>query len=196
MDDSINYNPTARIGSLLKSYRESVRLTQSYVAKKSKISSSMLSQIESSYVSPSVSTLFSICKAMEMDMGHLMTALTQKNPVHIYHPNERPKQEDANTIFETLVPRLETPNFERLFLMEIKSGQEVGLKGSSNDEIAMGYVISGSAILIIDEKTKYPVKKGDSILLNPMISHSFRNSGKTVFRAVWCQSPIRYTFPA
>ncbi len=59
------------------------------VAKKSGISSSMLSQIDSSIVSPSVNTLFALCNTMGMDMTNLMKSINRTNPIRIYHPEER-----------------------------------------------------------------------------------------------------------
>ena len=183
-------NPTSKIGQLLRQYRESVRLTQSYVAKQSGISSSMLSQIESSIVSPSVSTLFAICNTMGMDMSYLMKSITQTNPICIYHPNERSKEDYSNAVFEDLVSKLNTPNAAELLLLEIRPDQEIALKGRGKDLVAMGYVIAGSVSLIIEGDTNYALKKGDSILFKSLIPHTFKNTGKTLFRAIMSVSRL------
>lgn len=191
-----NNNPTSKIGPLLKAYRERVRLTQSCVAKSSGISSSMLSQIENSSVSPSINTLFSICNAMGMDMIYLMKAITQTTPVRVFHPDERPKEEYSESVFESLISQADTPHSGELLMMEIKPNQEIALKGDSKNITAMGYVFCGSVSLIIDQKTTYTIKKGDSILFQLLIPHIFRNTSKTtLFRAVWSLTPLRYGFP-
>ena len=195
MDKIPDDNPTAKIGPLLKQYRESIRLTQSYVAKLSGISSSMLSQIESSIVSPSVSTLFAICNAMGMDMAFLMKAINQTTPVHVYNPDKRPKEEYESSVFEKLIPTSDTPNSSELLLLELEPNHEISLTGQGIDVVAMGYVISGSVILITEEKKNILLKKGDSILFRSLIPHTFRNTGKTLFRAVWSLTPLRHGFP-
>ncbi len=88
MDTLSGNNSASKIGPLIKQHREGVRLTQSNVAKKSGISSSMLSQIESSIVSPSVNTIFAICNAMGMHMTSLMKSINQTNPIRLFYPEE------------------------------------------------------------------------------------------------------------
>ncbi len=189
-------NPTAKIGPLLKKYRERVRLTQSSVAIRANISSSMLSQIESSIVSPSVSTLFAICNAMGMDMVYLMKSIAQINPVSIYHPNERSREDYNNSVFETLISKQTTPHSAELQLLEIKPNQEIALRGKGLDVVAMGYVLAGSVLLTVEEKTEYVLKKGDSILFHSLSTHAFKNTGKTLFKAIWCLSPLRPDIPS
>ena len=184
-------NPTTKIGPLLKQYRESIRLTQSYIAKKAGISSSMLSQIESSIVSPSVSTLFAICNAMGMDMAYLMKSLNQTTPVHVYNPEKRPKEDYRNAVFEKLVPKSDSPTGAEFLHLEIQPGQEISLRGQGIDVVAMGYVISGQVLVIMEDNKDVLLKTGDSILFRSLIPHTFRNTGKTLFRAVWSLSPLR-----
>ncbi len=190
MNNASNSNPALKIGPLLKHYRESVRLTQSYVAKKSGISSSMLSQIESSIVSPSVSTLFAICSTMGMDMANLMKSINQTNPVHVFHPDGRSREDYSNAVFEDLVSVSETPNGAKLQLLEINPGQEISLKGKGKEMLVMGYVITGTVVMVIEETTEYIIKKGDSVLFKSLCPHSFKNIGKSVFKAVWSLSPL------
>ena len=180
-------NPAAKIGLLLKQYREGTRLTG--------ISSSMLSQIESSVVSPSISTLFAICNAMGMEMTHLMKALNHENPVHVYNTEKRPKEDYMNAIFEKLIPKSDTPNNAEFLHLEIKPGQEISLRGQGIDIAAMGYVIAGQVLVILEDKKDILLKKGDSILFRSLIPHTFRNTGKTLFRAVWSLTPICHDFP-
>ncbi len=189
-------NPTAKIGHLLKQYRKQIRLTQSYVAKKSGISSSMLSQIERSLVSPSVNTLFAICNVLGMDLKYLIEAITKTDPVRVFHPNERPREDYSKAVFEDLISKTKTPNATELLLLEIKPKQEISLKGKGKDIVLIGYVIEGSVLIITDNGTNYVWKKGDSVLFKSLIPHSFKNNGNTLFRAILSVSPIRPEFLA
>lgn len=191
MDNVRKKNPTENIGPQLKSYRKSIRLTQSYVAKQAGISSSMLSQIESSVVSPSVNTLFAICNAMGMDLTSLMKAINHSTPVHIYNAEKRSIEDYRNATFEKLVPKHDTPNGSEFLYLEIQPGKEISLTGQALDVMAMGYVITGSILVRIEDKNEILLKKGDSILLRSLLPHLFRNTGKVLFRAVWCLIPIK-----
>ena len=182
--------PCARIGEILKNFREKSGLKQMVVAKRSGISTSMLSQIERSLVSPSVNTLFSVCNAMGMDITDLFRMITHENPVYVYHDKDRTRQISNASIFETLIMRTVTPHFEEMFLMEINPGQELGLSGKGKDGAAMGYVFSGTVSLIMDDK-KYSIKKNDSIYFPMLKAHVFQNNGKSTFKAIWCLVPTR-----
>lgn len=187
-------NPALKIGPLLKQYRKGIRLTQSFVAKKTGISSSMLSQIERSLVSSSVSTLFAICNALGMDLKYLIEAITKTEPVRVFHPNERSREDYSHSVFEDLIYKSETPNAAELLLLEIKPKQEIALKGKGKDVVLMGYVIEGSVLILTDDSKNYVWKKGDSVLFKSLIPHSFKNTENTLFRAVLSVSPIRPEF--
>lgn len=185
-------NPASQIGSIIRSYREKIRLTQSSIAKKAGISSSMLSQIESSVVSPSVTTLFSICDALELNMTQLMKSITTNCPVQVYHSHERPKEESDGSSFETLISQTNTPHSGYMFLMEIKPMQKIGLSGQEKELVAMGYVINGSVLLSVEDQDEFLLKKGDSILFKSLCPHIFKNTSKTTtFKAVWSMAESR-----
>ncbi len=191
MEKSHVENPTEKIGPLLKQYRESIRLTQSHVAKKAGISSSMLSQIESSIVSPSVSTLFALCNAMGMDMTYLIKAINQSNPVHVYNPDKRPKEDYKYAFFEKLVPTSDNPINAQFLLMEIQPDNEISLRGQGLDVVAMGYLITGKMLVILEDDSEMLLNTGDSILFRSLVTHTFKNIGDTTLRAVWSLSPPR-----
>jgi quercetin dioxygenase-like cupin family protein len=155
----------------------------------------MLSQIESSVVSPSITTLFAICNAMGMDMAYLMKSLNHTTPVHVYNPEKRPTEDYKNAFFEKLVPQSDSPNGAQFLLLEIQPGQEISLRGQGIDISAMGYVIDGQVLVILEDTKDILLKKGDSILFRSLIPHTFRNTGKTLFRAVWSLTPLSHDFP-
>jgi len=80
-------------------------------------------------------------------------------------------------------------------LLELKPGQEIALKGRGKDVSLMGYVISGSVLLITEGDTQYLLKKGDSILFTSLCPHTFRNHGSTPFRVVWSLIPLSSDIP-
>ena len=97
---------------------------------------------------------------------------------------------DVNS-YQDLIYQSETPNGAKLLLLEINPGQEISLKGRGKEVLAMGYVLTGTVLMVIEEETEYILKKGDSILFKSLCPHRFNNIGKTVFKAVWSLSPLR-----
>ena len=72
------------IGNILKVFREKTRKKQGEVATKAGISISMLSQIERGVVSPSIDTLFCVCKAVGMDIADLFRRISPDAPVRLH----------------------------------------------------------------------------------------------------------------
>lgn len=183
----------AKIGETLKAYREKVGLKQTVVAQLSGISTSMLSQIERSLVSPSVSTLFSVCRAMGMDIVDLFKSVNQKNPIQIHHPIDRSIEESDSVRLDPLIMRTSTEHFEEMNLMEIKPGKQISLSGREKNKSALGFVLAGTVTFEVEEAS-YILKKGDSLYLPYIPPHTYKNTGKTSFKVIWCLIPDRQGF--
>ncbi len=125
-------------------------------------------------------------------MANLMKSINQTNPIHIFHPDERSREDYSNAVFEDLIYQSETPNGAKLLLQEINPGQEISLTGKGKEVLVMGYVLAGTVMLIVEEEAEYILKKGDSVLFKSLCPHSFKNMGKSLFRAVWSLSPLCY----
>lgn len=180
--------PLGKIGLILKTYREKIGLNQSLAAKRAGISTSMLSQIERSVVSPSIETLMAVCGALGMDVVHLFRIITGQDAVHIYHKGERLKHDGGGIKYEQLAVSREHAHPGEMFLLKVAPHETVGMSEKGHEGVEMGYVFSGAALLLVNGK-EYVLKKGDSVTFNSSHPHSLQNRGKVVFTAIWSALP-------
>jgi len=176
------------LGKILKAYREKIDFTQSAVAKKAGISTSMLSQIERSAVSPSIETLYMVCDALGLDIAHLFSTLKGGRNVRIHHDGERLRTESNGISYEQLVLSGDSLHPIEMFLIKVEPKQTIGLSQHGHEGIEMGYVLSGTASLIINNN-EYVLRKGDSVSFNSSLPHRLKNTGNAIFQAVWNALP-------
>ena len=86
------------IGEKIKSYRKSKKLTQVELAKKSNISRSYLTDIENDRYNPSIETLKSIAKSLEISLGDLVS----DDDVSKNQLNEKDKKSITNDLKELM----------------------------------------------------------------------------------------------
>ena len=188
MDEVLLKDIVPRLGRLIKLYREKTGQNQSDIAVKAGISISMLSQIERGVVSPSIDTLVMVCEALGMNPSELFTRLSLKSPVRIHHPDERLKMRSGGIRYEQLITTSDSAYPAELCLIEVKPGNKTVLSKHGHEGVEMGFVLSGTGVLIIDG-SEYVVKGGDSISFNSNHPHQLRNTGNTVLKAVWSIAP-------
>lgn len=180
--------PHRKIGVILKAYREKTGLNQAEIAKRAHISTSMLSQVERSVVSPSIDTLCAVCNALGMDITHLFRSISDTHQVRVLRKGERLKNRGNGVRYEQLVVNMDASLPAEMFLLEVAPHQKIGLSEQGHEGTEMGYVLSGSALLIINGR-EYILTQGDSVTFNASLPHSLQNVGTTPFRAVWNALP-------
>lgn len=188
MDTVLLNKPFHKIGLILRAYREKTGQKQATIAKQAGISTSMLSQIERSVVSPSIDTLFAVCNALRMDITHLFRSISEKDQVRVQHKGERLRNKGNSAKYEQLILSIDTGNPAEMFLLEVAPQQEVGLSENGHEGAEMGYVLSGTASLVVNG-TEYILKQGDSVSFNSSLPHSLQNRGTIPFKAIWNALP-------
>ncbi len=181
-------SPRARIGRILKVFREKTGHNQSAVAAKAGISTSMLSQIERGVVAPSIDTLFFVCEALGLDTADLFSRVSQRSPVRIHERGQRLITEAEGARYEQLVASADSSHPAEMFLLELKPARRVGLSGSGHEGVEMGYVLAGNAILTVDGQ-EYRIGPGDGVSFASHLPHNLVNDSKRPFRAVWTVLP-------
>lgn len=179
---------TNQIGIILKTFREKSGQNQAFIAKKAGISTSMLSQIERSAVSPSIETLYEVCNALGMDIASLFSRLSDKDKVSIYQNKKRLTIRRHGVYYEQLMINNEGAYHAEMFLLEIEPDKEAGFSNKGHEGVEMGYVLSGTATLTMNEKA-YQVKSGDSLRFSSTLPHKLKNTGTVLFRAIWNSLP-------
>ncbi len=176
------------IGRILRIIREKIEKNQGEVAQRAGISTSMLSQIERGAVSPSIDTLMAVCAALDMDAADLFRRISPGAPVRVHHRGKRLFTQNRGVRFEQLAASADPSHPAELLLLEIAPGREAGISGNGHDGVEMGYVLEGSAILMVSGN-EFAVSQGDSVSYNSHLPHKLVNNGTGPFRAVWNALP-------
>jgi transcriptional regulator with XRE-family HTH domain len=176
------------IGKILRLFREKLGKNQGEVAQKAGISTSMLSQIERGGVAPSIDTLIAVCAALDMDAADLFRRVSPGAPVRVHHRGKRLSTQSRGVRFEQLAASGDAGHPAEMLLLEIAPGKEAGMSGNGHEGVEMGYVLSGSAVLIVNGED-FAVDEGDSVSYDSHLPHKLVNKGRSVFRAVWNALP-------
>lgn len=165
-----------KLGEKLREIRESKGITIAELAKRTELTSSLISQVERDLASPSVSTLKKIAIALDVTMSKFFE---DDSPVDIVvRKNCRRKLQipDSHLIYEIV-----SPSFARsvqLLITKLEPGAESSVSPLAHhgDECAM--VLGGKVEFVVGEK-KYIIEDGDSIYIENDIPHKLTNIGDT-----------------
>jgi transcriptional regulator with XRE-family HTH domain len=152
---------------------------------------SMISKIEAGKVTPSLVMLNNIVLALDRDMASFFGLEIDEHKL-VQTPADRVKVEgDAlrggkGVFYERLVP-LAAGNLLEANIHNIEPG------GVKDDPIthqgeAVGYLLEGEIDLLIDGTT-YHMKAGDSFFFKAHLTNGYRNTGSTVARIIWVNTP-------
>ncbi len=189
---------TETVGTTLRKYREDRSLRQGDIAKKADISVSMLSQIERGVTSPSLETLSRICSALDISISEVFATVEDREHVTITSQGERPVQSSKGVHHEQICSYHEAMGSGEMSLISLDSGSKITFpsSGEGRDGVQMGYVLSGTATLLVDGK-EYTIRSGDGIAFPANRAHSIKNRPPTSFSlarkfiAVWAVAPSR-----
>ncbi len=188
--NTVILNTTQKVGTALKAYRERVGVSQGVIAKKARISTSMLSQIERGTTSPSIETLAMLCKALKVDMSQLFSFVEEKRSVSIKKEGERLTLKQKGAHYEQVAWCNAAAGSMEMFLLTVEPDSAVGFSGKeqSQEGVEMGYILLGEAVLSLSGE-EYPLSEGDGVSFSAALSHAIINRSKKPFVAVWAAMP-------
>ena len=94
------------IGGKLRQIRERKGTTLKNVAEKAGISGSLLSQIETNKVSPSLETLLTITEVLGIDLEYLFRQYRQEHRISVFDGAERNRRVQGGVFYEEVCPVL------------------------------------------------------------------------------------------
>lgn len=188
MDTATLKSLVSEIGKIIRRFREKTGRNLADVALSAGISTSMLSQIERGVVSPSIETLFEVCRALKLDIGDLFGRLSPRPSVRVFKPQERLRTENKGIRYEQLITSSDLSHAMEMFILEVAPGQSIGVEGKGHEGVELGYVLEGEALMTV-ETTQNRVSKGDSMAFSSHLPHHLQNSGNSPFKAIWAISP-------
>lgn len=152
---------------------------------------SMISKIENGKVEPSLQMLQRLVQALNRDLSSFFGAVID-SPGLVQKEGERTlSKTDAirggkGVRYERLVPlgagNLLEGNIHRID----PGGEKVDLITHQGE--TLGYVIEGEVELTIED-TRYLLSSGDSFFFKNHLTNRYRNTGKTLARVIWVNTP-------
>jgi transcriptional regulator with XRE-family HTH domain len=190
------------LGSLIRRARLKKGLKVMDVAKRVGLTSSSISQIERSKVSPSISTLKKIAVALDHPLGDFFREPpgggrfqpppgAEKEEIGptspVVHRNQRKLLSPGKGVtFQLLNPDMSGP-IEFIYNI-YEPGSGTGVEQYSHPGNECGLILEGELVITIREKA-YHLRAGDSITFNSSEPHSKQNVGKVNCICVWANTP-------
>src|SRR6056297_2640114 len=176
------------IGKKIKELRKVKELTIKEVAEASDMSSSMLSQIERGLANPSITSLKTIAKVLEVPV---FTFFINEGAVGdlVVRKSERKVMSfpsDNDFSYELLTPDLKG-NIE-FSLMTLNTGSQSSTKAFAHAGEEVALVIEGKVDLFINEK-KIVLETGDSIRIPSQRKHRWFNHYDETCKVVFAINP-------
>lgn len=179
------------LGRRLRYFRRTKKLTLHELAKAASCSPSLLSRIENDRVTPSLTTLHRLCRALEISVAALLTE-AEEQPCVVYGPTERPSQarsdivEGDGSTAESLVPFANVRLLEGFVINLAANRKMCGPFEHDGEEV--GYVLEGKLKLVVGGKS-YTIAAGGSFFFRSDLPHSYGASGRRGCRVIWINTP-------
>jgi transcriptional regulator with XRE-family HTH domain len=187
------------LGDRLRATREAYGISLRELARRVGVSASLISQIETGKVHPSVSTLYALASELDASIDQLLFADAAARPDSrgweflTEHPHMEPLQraDDRQVIqlgagvrWERLTTQ-SVPGIDFLYL-EYEPGGESSPKDAMQRHAGRewGYVVEGTFQVTIGFDD-FILEPGDAIAFDSTIPHRFHNPGDAPVRAVW-----------
>lgn len=175
------------IGKRVQEFRIKRGISIRELSQNSKVTPSMLSQIERGLVNPSINTLKQIAQALEMPMFLFFKEDGSKDII-VRRDNRKimgyPGQKDV--LYELLTPDVSGSMEFCMMTIPPRSGGESVAQSHTGEEVA--YVMEGPVEILIDEKS-YTLETGDSIRIAAMSVHNWINHMDVPVKVIFAVTP-------
>ena len=184
------------IGRRLRYFRRVKQLTLNGLAEAAGCSASLLSRIENDRVTPSLTTLHRLCRALDISVAALLTEAEVQACV-VYGPGERPSHfrseivgseivEGDGSTAESLVPFANARLLEGFVISLAANRKLCGPFEHDGEEV--GYVLEGELRLIVGGKT-HVIPPGGSFFFRSDLPHFYGANGRRACRVIWINTP-------
>ena len=172
-----------KLGAQLRTIRKKRSLTGKEVAKKSALSTSLLSQIENNRISPSLDTLLKLLEVYGISPKEFFENYETDSKVEIIRKEQREIFYRKNYKYEKLCgnEQIKGKNSFNAFLLKLEPGSFRGDSKNGHIGRELGIIISGKADLLYGDR-EYKIRKGDTVSFFSQIPHVLRNNEKHYYR--------------
>jgi transcriptional regulator with XRE-family HTH domain len=200
------------LGARLKELRQQAGLSLRELARQADVSPSLVSQIENGKSRPSVSTLYTFARLLNVPVDELFDAEEQVlaelpaaqaggaggyDPANVWHPSEYATRISvihpahraqlhmaAGVAWERLAATPERDvNFMKITYAP-GAGSNEGAERQLHEGYEYGYVLTGTLEVTVGNEV-FVLHEGESLGFDSSIPHRFRNIGDTDFQGIW-----------
>lgn len=183
---STRHRPAPEIGSRLQALRKSQGLSLDDLAAASRISRSMLSQVERGLANPTFATLWALTQALGVDISQLIGEATAENEQAIElveaHNIPRIQSADGHCTLQILSPP-ETTGQAEWYMLEIQPGASLTSQPHAPGSREHLTVLAGEA-LVISAEAQQKGGEGTVLRYRADVPHSISNTGPRGLKAL------------
>lgn len=174
------------LGDVVKKTRLENRMTIKEVSEKANVTISLLSQIENNKINPSINSLVSIAKALNVEISYFFNNHESNSSPVIKSYKRRSIQTPNGITYYLLTPVRKNNLIDFKYIVLEIGGAAGGFHTHKGEEC--GIILEGRLEVMHGDET-YILETGDSIYLDSSKPHTVRNiyNGRTI--AIWVDSP-------
>lgn len=174
----------------LRMVRQVKGLSQRQMAKKAKVGSGTISQIESGSTQPSVALLKKILAGVDVNLAFFFSFELKDNE-RIFFSKDDLRDLGAPGVSYLLVAGERTGRKLQMLIEEYEPGADSGRTPLSHEGEECGVVIEGSLEVTVDGQTRV-LREGDSYYFTSVLPHQFRNVGEEMCRVISACTPSSF----
>ena len=183
------------VGRKLRELRLRKKISLNDLADHTGLSPSMLSQLETGKLIPTLPTLARIAMVFDIGLDHFFSAKRQKRRFAFVRRQERirfperPDLPDPSYFFECLSYAAQGKNFE-VYLAEFPISAGKAAPAHQHEGSEFVHVLDGSLVIRFEDED-HELSAGDSVYFDPAGPHSYRGAGPVPARALVVTAPPR-----
>lgn len=176
------------LGIRIRHARRVAGLTLTQVAQKAQCSESLVSKIENGQATPSLAMLHRIAVALATNIATL-TSEEAPSEGPVLRRNERPVIVAGGISLERIVlPKRGGMLQANIHIVEPGAASDGPIVHVGEE---VGYVLEGTLELALGDD-RYLIQAGDAFSFASQVPHGYRNSGRTVARILWVNTPATF----
>lgn len=180
---------SSMLGVRIRHARRVVHMTMTQVAAKAGCSESLISKIENGQATPSLSMLHRIAVALDTNIAALTT---EDAPLDspVLRQGKRPVIQTGGGIALERLVLAKRGGLLQANIHIVQPGVETdGQIVHAGEEV--GYLMEGRIELLLGGE-RHLIQAGDAFTFSSQIPHGYRNTGSTVARILWVNTPATF----